>query len=293
MSQRAEMRSVRVDGARIAYVDLGDPAAEPVVLLHGYPANHRAWRHQIPALAEHHRVLALDWLGWGVSERPTDLRFDYDTEVARLRRVLDALGIGDGNLFGHDYGGFLALGFAQRHPERVRRLAILNSRAHRTFVPAWYAVFSLVGLLGRSPLANAFAKVLPVAGINYAALRKPVRDGVFDRETLDDYLGWMRDPEGARWVLHYFSQYRVSARADLAAGLGGIPCPTAIVWGTGDDYLRTTIAEELAAGIPRAELTLIPGGGHFVMEKAPDEVLTALRRLLARERTGAQVSGSE
>ncbi|WP_081617548.1 alpha/beta fold hydrolase [Amycolatopsis methanolica] len=195
------------------------------------------------ALAEHHRVLALDWLGWGASERRTDLRFDYDTEVAHLGRVLDALGIGDVNLFGHDYGGFLALGFAQRHPERVRRLAILNSRAHRTFVPAWYAVFSRAGSLGRSPLAGAFAKVLPLAGIKDAALRKPLRDGVFDRETLDDYLGWMRDPEGARWVLHCFSQYRVPARADLAAGLGDIPCPTAIVWGTGDDYLRTTIAE--------------------------------------------------
>ncbi|GHE77487.1 hydrolase [Amycolatopsis deserti] len=293
MSQPAEMRSVRVDGARLAYRDLGDPAAEPVVLLHGYPANHRSWRHQIPALAAHHRVLALDWLGWGASERRTDLRFDYDTEVARLARVLDAFGIGECNLFGHDYGGFLALGFAQRFPARVRRLAILNSRAHRTFVPAWYAVFNLVGLLGRGPLAGTFAKILPVAAINRAGLRKPLREGVIDPDTLDDYLGWMSGTDGARWLLHYFSEYRVPARRDLAEGLGRIPCPTAIVWGTGDDYLRTTIAEELAAGIPHAELTLIDGAGHFVMEKAPQEVLTALRGLLARDRADAKVSDGE
>ena len=178
------MRSVRVDGARLAYVELGDPAAASVVLLHGYPADHRSWRHQMPALAEHHRVLALDWLGWGESERRTDLRFDYDTEVARLGRALDALGVGACDLFAHDYGGFLALGFAQRHPARVRRLAILNSRAHRTFVPAWYVAFTAVSLLGRTPLG----RLLPFAAINRAGMREPLRRGFVDKETLAGYL---------------------------------------------------------------------------------------------------------
>ncbi|GAB3576399.1 alpha/beta fold hydrolase [Amycolatopsis endophytica] len=276
------MREVRVDGARLAYRESGDPSAEPVVLLHGYPANHRSWRHQAAALAENHRVLAPDLPGWGASERRTDLRFDYDTEVDRLARVLDALDVGECNLFGHDYGGFLALGLAQRHPDRVRRLAILNSRAHRTFVPAWYAVFSLVGILGRSRFAGALAKVLPLAGINRAGLRGALHAGVIDREILDDYVGWMSTTEGARWVLHYFSEYRVPARPELGAGLGTIGCPTAIVWGTTDVYLRTTIARELASAIPGAELTLIDDAGHFVMEDAPEPVLAALRHLLTR-----------
>jgi pimeloyl-ACP methyl ester carboxylesterase len=213
MREDGPLRSVRVDGARLAFVELGEASAEPVVLLHGYPANHRAWRHQLAGLGENHRVLALDWLGWGASERRTDLRFDYDTEVDRLGRVLDALDIDAANLVGHDYGGFLAVGFAQRHGARVRRLVILNSRAHRTFAPAWYAVFSLMGLLGRSPFAGAFAELLPLAGIHRAGLRGPRRAGVVDRETLDDYLGWMSTTEGSRWLLHFFGHYRSGARA--------------------------------------------------------------------------------
>jgi hypothetical protein len=93
----------------------------------------------------------------------------------------------------------------------------------------------------------------------------------------------MSTTEGARWVLHFFGDCRVPARTELADRLGTILCPTAIVWGTGDDYLRLTIAEELATRIPAAELTLIAGAGHFVMEKAPDAALAALRRLLARD----------
>ncbi|SDM35082.1 alpha/beta fold hydrolase [Allokutzneria albata] len=96
---------MRLDGAQLAYADLGDPAAEPIVLLRGYPANHRSWR------------------------------FDYDTEVERVGRALDALGIDAGNLFGHDYGGFLALSSAQRHPPRAQASAA-DSLPCNTFCPA-------------------------------------------------------------------------------------------------------------------------------------------------------------
>jgi pimeloyl-ACP methyl ester carboxylesterase len=66
--------------------------------------------------------------------------------VERVGRLLDALGLEAVDLFGHDYGGFLSLGFVQSNPGRVRRLAILNSRAQGTFVPRWYAVFGLCTL---------------------------------------------------------------------------------------------------------------------------------------------------
>jgi pimeloyl-ACP methyl ester carboxylesterase len=273
------MRSVDVDGARLAFLEQGDPSADPIVLLHGYPANHLSWRRQVPALAEHHRVFALDWLGWGESDRPLDLRFDYDTEVARLGRALDALGIDECNLFGHDYGGFLALGFCERHPSRVLRLAILNSRAHRSFVPKWYAIFSIMSLLGRSPLAARVARLLPLEAINRRGMRGAVRAGVIEPEVLDRYLGWISEPDGDRWLVHFFGQYRVGARAELGDRLGEIECPTAIVWGAEDEYLRTEVAEELAAQIPNAELSLI-NAGHFVMEEAPVVVLDALNRLL-------------
>ncbi|MFI1754245.1 alpha/beta fold hydrolase [Streptomyces sp. NPDC020571] len=275
-------RTITVDGARVACWESGPPDAEPVLLLHGYPADHRCWRHQVPALSARHRVITPDLLGWGASERPLHLSFDYDTEVARLGRLLDALELDSVNLVGHDYGGFLALGFAENHPGRVRRLALLNSRAHATFTRRWYAVFSLISLVGRSPVLRRPARHLPYATLHRRALAPLVRAGHLDARVLDGYVGWMATPEGRRWLLHYFGDYRTPARPGLRRRLRDITCPTAVVWGRADPYLSPAIATELAGSVPRAELTMLDDAGHWVMDERPAAVTEALGRLLER-----------
>jgi pimeloyl-ACP methyl ester carboxylesterase len=277
------VRHVEVDGIRLAYEESGAAGADPVVLLHGYAGDHRAWRHQVPALAERHRVLAIDWPGWGESDRRLDAAYDYDTEIRRLGRTLDALEVERCNLFGHDYGGFLSLGFCLKHPGRVARLALLNTRAHRTFVPRWYATFGSMGLVGRTPGLRALAARLPHAAIHRRSFQSLVDRGVMDRELVDGYVGWMADdPQGGRWLLHYFADYDVSARPQLRDRLAEVACPAAIVWGRRDAYLSPRIAEELASGIPSAELTEFDDAGHFVMEERPADVTAALIRLLER-----------
>src|SRR5262249_58366298 len=109
--------TLAIDGTVLAYVERGDPHAEPVVLLHGYLGSHVSWRHQIEPLAARYRVLALDWFGWGDSGRDATLACDYDSEVDRLRRVLRALGAGPCNLFAHDSGRFLPPRPCPRHPD--------------------------------------------------------------------------------------------------------------------------------------------------------------------------------
>jgi len=279
------MERLEIDGTSLAYVDSGDSGAggaEPVVLLHGYLGSHRTWRHQIEPLSRSHRVIAPDWFGWGESGRDAALAYDYDTEVGRLGRVLDALGLESCNLVGHDYGGFLALGLCQRQPARVRRLALLNSRAHRTFKPAWYAIFGAVGLAARAPVLPDLLRRLPLTRIHRRLMRPLVDAGIFDRPSLDSYIGWMSsDPEGPAFFTRFYHQYRVAARPELAAGLGSIRCPTAVIWGARDEYLSFDIAQELERDIPRAKLTPIYEAGHFVTEHRPAEVTAALGELLA------------
>jgi pimeloyl-ACP methyl ester carboxylesterase len=275
-----EMREITVDGAGLRYVDVGQ--GEPLVLLHGWPESHATWRHQIGPLSLSRRVIAPDWLGWGASARDLSLSCDYDSEVERIGRVLDALGLDRVDFACHDYGGFLGLGFVQRHPDRVRRFAILNSRAHQSFLPWFYVLFGLLTVLARQPLLRRLLYQRPVLWLHRAGLAPFVRNGSFDAGRLDGYLSFLGHPAGRRWYAHFLSGYRVRVRPELAAGLAGIDCPTAVIWGDRDRGIPFRTAEELADRIPSATLVRIHGADHFVTEERPEEVTEALRAWLLR-----------
>ncbi|MEU7145655.1 alpha/beta hydrolase [Nocardia sp. NPDC046473] len=278
MQTDERMREVVIEGARLRYLEVGE--GDPLVLLHGYPQNHHCWRHQITALATERRVIAPDLLGWGASDRNPALRCDYDSEVARIEMMFDEIGLGQVDLAAHDYGGFLGLGFLLRHPERVRRFAIMNSRAHQTFSATYYRHFARLGIAGRRRVLRELLIRLPLGDLHRKSLARYARKGCFDDALLDEYVGWLDTRAGRRWFAHFCADYRVEIRPELAAGLPTITAPTAVIWGDQDRPCPYSIAEDLAARIPHATLTRIAGADHYVMEERPDVVTAALTEWL-------------
>lgn len=276
---RPVRRDVTVDGLRAAVFESG--AGEPCVLLHGYPQSHEAWHRVAPRLAESHRVVAVDWFGWGESERSTAAALDYDAEVARLGRLLDVLGLDRVNLFAHDYGAFLGLGFALRQGERLSRLALLNSRAHATFPWRPRLQFAALGGLARTPGLRRLFALLPLYAMHRRSLGRYVRNGSFSPADLERYLGWLRLREGRLWLGAFYRAYRVAVRPELAEGCARLRLPAAVIWGDADPYCPFSIAADLATRLPRARLVRLRGADHYVMEERPDEVVAALRALLA------------
>lgn len=272
-----------VDGLRVACVDTGPRDADAIVLLHGYFGSAATWRHVVPALARNNRVIAPDWPGWGQSERSPRARYDYAREVARIALLLDACDVPAADLVVHDYGAHLALGFCLAYPHRVRRLCLLNSRAQRSFVPAWAAVFGFMGALGRLPGAAGAYRMLPIAALHRHAVRRERRMGILDDATLAEYGGWVTgDPTGRAYLARFFADYRVATRNGLVDGLARIDCPTAIIWGERDPFIPLSTAHELAHGIPGATLRLLPEAGHFVAEETPEVVIDTIRTLRTR-----------
>jgi len=261
----SELKTAAINGAEIRYLDVG--SGEPLLLLHGYPQHHRCWRHQIQALSKTHRVIAPDWLGWGESTRSLSLPTSYDLEMARLLALVDGLSLQGFNLAGHDYGGHLALGFAQRYSNRVLRLAILNSRAHLTFTStSFYRRTKQICRAARNPILRWLSSHANVHAAHAADLRRDV-PAAFSSDELEDYIGWMRTAAGRRYVLHFYRYYQLEPRAHLSRDMSLLHMPMAIIWGQNDRYCGTAIAHDLAARAPHAELTLIADAGHFVMEE--------------------------
>jgi pimeloyl-ACP methyl ester carboxylesterase len=250
-------------------------------LLHGYPQSASCWRHQIPALANNHCVVAPDWPGFSRSDPPSTAP-TYDNEVERIERFVQQLGWQRFNLCAHDYGGFIGLGYAIRYPQRVQRLALLNTRAQGIFRP-WFYWFSLCEhwIANRAPLSGA-ARHVPLGTLHHRALARYRAKGCFDTALEAEYLGWMDTPQGRQTFWEFFAHYPVPAIPWLSERLDTVRCPTTVVWGDLDPYIPFETARELADRIPEAVLIRLRGADNYVMEERPREVTDALLALLNR-----------
>lgn len=115
---------IQTSDLRMHYLQAG--TGEPVILIHGFPETSYEWRHQFPALAERFAVFAPDTRGFGRTDKP-DIRVSRALLAGDIVRFMDALGIGRAAVVGHDWGGIIAFKLAIDWPERVSRLALLDT----------------------------------------------------------------------------------------------------------------------------------------------------------------------
>src|SRR5262245_35339678 len=114
-------------GQRFHYIDEG--AGETLLFVHGTPTWSFEWRHIIRALSPKYRCIALDLVGMGLSDRPRDFAYTPEAHSRALGEFVETLRLNSFTLVVHDYGGPIALPLALDHPERVRRLVLINTWA--------------------------------------------------------------------------------------------------------------------------------------------------------------------
>lgn len=115
---------VEVLGDQIHYVDEG--AGDPILLLHGQPTSSYLWRNIIPHLSDHARVIAPDNIGFGKSDRP-DIDYHYANHVSYIEGFIEALGLENVTMVGHDWGSALALDYAARHSANVKGVVFFEA----------------------------------------------------------------------------------------------------------------------------------------------------------------------
>jgi len=120
--ERVPLRSVLVNGHRIAYVDAGEGI--PVILLHGFGGSMWQWEYQ-QRLSDSLRVIIPDVLGSGLSDKP-EISYSPDDMMGFLMEFMDALHIRQAVLVGHSMGAGLAVGMALEHPDRVTKLVLIS-----------------------------------------------------------------------------------------------------------------------------------------------------------------------
>ena len=280
-------RFIETNGVRLHAVVAG--SGPLVVLLHGFPQTAYAWRKQIPALAARFRVVAPDLRGYGESDKPPRVA-DYRVAVlvADIAGLIRALGAERAHIVGHDWGGAVAWMLAQRYPEMIERLAVLNSphpaafsRALRSFsrqlLRSWYIFAFQLPMLPEWWLTRDAAA--PLADL----LRASGAGRTFSEDDLIECRhAFCRRGAASAALAYYRALFRDALTGHLGDATRAISAPTLVLWGTRD----VALGVELTRGMRRYfsgpfELRYIRGASHFVMEERPDVVNRALAEFLS------------
>jgi pimeloyl-ACP methyl ester carboxylesterase len=267
--ERLPVRTVIVDGQRIAHLDAGQ--GPPVILIHGFGGSMWQWEYQQEVLAAHHRVITLDLLGSGLSDKP-DIEYRPDQILSSFRGFMDALGISRATLIGNSMGAGLAIGMALSHPERVDQLVLISGfpdriterltspligRAINTKMPAWLVTIGS-WFFGRSTMETVLKEIVyDHSLLTPAVIARSNRN----RQRLGQVAPILAVGRNLPlWEEGYAKQ------------LGEIRQRTLILWGEEDRVFPAQVGRDLQRVIPSSTLVLIPKAGHIPQWERPEDV---------------------
>lgn len=252
------MPQAAVGAVTLHYERAGNGPA--VVLVPGLGGDHRLWHHQVPVLAGRFDVIAMDNRGAGQSVMP-DEPYTIATFADDLAGLLDALGIASAHVVGASMGGFIALEFALRHPDRLGRLVLCctSPGGPRSVPIPQEAVEVLVQRTG-DPRTDLLRSLALMTTEEY---QRACPDAI------EAHIVWrLAHPQP---LYAYHRQLSAAAGHDASDRLRAIRAHTLVCHGTGDRIVPSANAALLADGIPHARLRLFEGSSHlFFWEQAAE-----------------------
>ncbi len=262
-------------GLKIFYREYG--AGQPALLLHGWPTSSLLWRNVAPAIAQSRRVIAIDLPGFGGSDKPIDVKYDFAFFESVLNEVLQQLEIKRVALVVHDLGGPVGLYWAVRNPARVEKLAILNTLVYPEI--HWAPLLFLIGLnipvFRRVFSTNAFISLTLFLGMQ--------RKDRLTRELRRSYQAPFRAPGARGAMIKTWGDLGRDGFKTISAGLSALTAPVRVIYGAKDPVLHDVAgtARRLRNDFPRAEITALPHCGHFLQEDDPGTLARLLGEFLS------------
>jgi acyl-CoA synthetase (AMP-forming)/AMP-acid ligase II/pimeloyl-ACP methyl ester carboxylesterase len=251
----------------------GSAGSATIVCVHGNPTWSYAWKSFLTRFGDQHRVIAVDQLGMGYSDRldPSSASRRYIDRVADLDDVLAQLELDDDSplvLAAHDWGGAIAMGWAVQHTDRVSGMVLCNTGIG---VPAGRGAPKIIRLARWAPLRDLVCRRTStfvegtvrlsgrrISGTDRKAFRAPYR-AADHRRAIADFVGDVPLVE---------PHPSADALAEVAARLSDLDAPVLLAWGARDIVFDDDFATDLAGRLPNARLQRFPDANHLVMAEA-------------------------
>ncbi|MGF6887085.1 pimeloyl-ACP methyl ester carboxylesterase [Nocardia sp. GAS34] len=264
----------RIGDIRIHWVDAG--AGDAVVLLHGWPQTSYEWRHLIPILAQHYRVIAPDLRGWGRTERP-QAGFEVATAAVDIAGLLEMLGIESAHVVGHDWGTPIGYYLAATRRELVRSFVAVEASIPGAggehlldfsagWNPLWFFPFLATPELPQRLLENRTGMFFEWV-LRQMARSTPEALSPADIAT---YVAAYGDADAVRATCLYYANTWISAEHVRVASEQPLTIPVLAV--AGERSLGQRMIDYVRRLAPGAEGVILPGCGHLVPEERPAEL---------------------
>jgi pimeloyl-ACP methyl ester carboxylesterase len=288
MSQRIALST----GITLNVQVCGSNSHEPIVLLHGFPESHRTWRAVAPALAKDYYVVAPDQRGFGASDKPAGVEnYRTDRIVDDLIALADALDLETFTLVGHDWGGAVAWLAALRHPERIKRLVIVNAPHPWIFQksllddPAQRAASQYITAF-RNPAMEAGIAAMGWESFYAKTFGSHADLSLVPAEEKAAYLRDWAEPGALTAMLNWYraSDILVPAPGETVAPplwtelpFPHLKMPVLVIWGLRDRALLPVQLEGLHEVIDDLRIVTVAEAGHFIPWEDPEPVVAAIR----------------
>ncbi len=261
-----------MDGHRLHYVDEGQ--GDVIFMVHGNPTWSFFYRKLIALLARNHRVIAVDHMGCGLSDKPQNYDYCLQHHIDNLDSLVQHLQIESFSLVIHDWGGAIGMGLAAKHPDSINRVMVLNTAAFRSKrIPLRISICKLP-ILGPILVRglNAFAG----PAIRMAVTEKMPSDvaAVF----LAPYDSWKNRVAVSAFVADIplnVGHRSYAALLEVEKGLEHFQesrLPMLICWGGKDFCFNDSFYEEWCKRFPDAASHYFKNGGHYILEDKFSEI---------------------
>ena len=285
------------DGIALDVWDSGPKDAPALIFLHGFPENHRTWRHQIGHLNTRFRCIAPDQRGYGNSSRPEGAaHYEAQALIGDVFALAKALEVERFTVIGHDWGGALAWGVAAfgQASGVVERLVIANAPHPAVFQRLLFETeaqrrASQYMRAFRDPAHDASIREHGLVPLMQSALSWASRPAYAEDELALLHKQWS-NPDNAFAMLNWYRASGIAVppmeepiglpAAYKKPSIPEIAIPTLVVWGMADEALLPANLEGLDEWVGNLTVEPVEGAGHFVPWEAPDAVSAALERFL-------------
>lgn len=279
--QTPQDQYIKVGQINTRFWALGD-GGTTVILIHGLGGSVEDWTLNIYALGEHHRVYAIDLVGFGRSDKPS-VPYSVSYLAQFVYDFLEAQEVDQANLIGHSMGGGVTLQFAIEFPDKVQKLVLVASAGlgKELYLPFRLCTLPLIGERLARPSRKGIAQLL--------------NDAVYDPALVTDEwveLGYQLAalPGAQQGILSALRTscnlggMRGDAIRSIVDNLADITAPTLILWGEQDRFLPVAHARVAEKNIPNARLHIFDACGHILQMEHPEVFNALVLEFLASER---------